>query len=625
LPRTRGGAGGARILNAAGVALLAAWLYQPILSHGLAGEDFELLRASGASSVGSLLAPREGPPFPGGNPYWRPLTSLVHKGVLALAGGDLLAAAPVGHAVSLALHAANAVLLALLAGALGLRAFPAAVAGMLFAASPGPVAAVAWYGAVNKPLTALFSLLAAGAALRFGERGGFKALVGTWAACAAALASSELAYPLVAVLPLAVASRSPARSRAPILLLSLGAAALLQLLVLQPRGALARGVGGGLSGDAIAANLLGYLSVLVGGPSRLGVLETLVFLVPIFAAVVLLAGRPGRFAGAWLLLAPFPTALTGVAPFHCYLAAAPAALLLGFAISRVVGYGSPWRAIGTLATWLSLVVVLVVWMGAVRDEVRRWGAHGEEVRSFAEAVREGAPDIGPEDAVRLVNVPLTFEGALLGLAGGGLPRIEHVNFATTPGVALLPPGFAFREIEGRRAITIVRDADGRSRVLEGDDPAEGRERLAGALVYYDAMEIRSGEEAERRLASGEIDPRRTVLVEGGAPLPRSDREAERAERVEGGPSGGMGLRVRFRARAAQDAVFVYVPLAEDAPLLWFRPDPHHALLEREEAVVFPLGEARVDGAAVEWMRANGLYRAVRLPPGEHEIEFVFTL
>jgi hypothetical protein len=296
--------------------------------------------------------------------------------------------------------------------------------------------------------------------------------------------------------------------------------------------------------------------------------------------------------------------------------------LLGFALSKVAGSGSGSRrlAAGAIALFLA-----VTWGGRVREELAEWGLHGEEVRSFARAVREVAPDLGPEDGVRLVNVPLSFSGALQALAGGRLPRIEHLNFASTPAYAFLPEDLGFRPAEGRRAFTFVRDAWGLTHRLDGEDPAEGRERLAGALLYYDAREVGSWEEAERALASGGVDPRRTVLVEGARELPQSDREMDRAERVLGMPVGATGLRVRFRARAAREGVFVYVPEIEDAALLWFRPDPHHELLEREAAVVFPRGEARLDGVPVEWLRANALYRAVRIPPGEHEVEFVFTL
>jgi hypothetical protein len=67
---------------------------------------------------------------------------------------------PLGyHAVSVVLHAINAILLVILLQRMGLRAGPAALTGALFAVHPVQVMSVAWIAEQKNLLSCLFVLL----------------------------------------------------------------------------------------------------------------------------------------------------------------------------------------------------------------------------------------------------------------------------------------------------------------------------------------------------------------------------------------------------------------------------------------------------------------------------------
>jgi hypothetical protein len=124
---------------------------------------------------------------------------------------------------------------------------------------------------------------------------------------------------------------------------------------------------------------------------------------------------------------------------------------------------------------------------------------------------------------------------------------------------------------------------------------ENRDAFPRAWVAGQAVVVGPGESLAR-LAEGPFDPRRQVVLEGwpgdrvGVPGAPDDWA-----RVASDPDGS----VHVRARAANGGFLVLA-------------DPY-----------YPGWRAFVDGVEVDIVRANYLFRAVPLPPGEHEVGFVY--
>ena len=151
-------------------ALAALALYAPVLATGFLGDDFGLLHAfdgcdgagGTARCVGQMFISGVGPPS---NQY-RPLTMATYA-LNAVFGAD-----PLGwHLVNVALHAANAMLVALLAWQMAGADTPqtraaALMAGWLFAWFPFAVEPAAWIAARFDALSLLWLLVAACAFLR---------------------------------------------------------------------------------------------------------------------------------------------------------------------------------------------------------------------------------------------------------------------------------------------------------------------------------------------------------------------------------------------------------------------------------------------------------------------------
>ena len=151
-------------------ALAALALYAPVLATGFLGDDFGLLHAfdgcdgagGTARCVGQMFISGVGPPS---NQY-RPLTMATYA-LNAAVGAD-----PLGwHLVNVALHAANAMLVALLAWQMAGADTPqtraaALMAGWLFAWFPFAVEPAAWIAARFDALSLLWLLVAACAFLR---------------------------------------------------------------------------------------------------------------------------------------------------------------------------------------------------------------------------------------------------------------------------------------------------------------------------------------------------------------------------------------------------------------------------------------------------------------------------
>jgi hypothetical protein len=123
---------------------------------------------------------------------------------------------------------------------------------------------------------------------------------------------------------------------------------------------------------------------------------------------------------------------------------------------------------------------------------------------------------------------------------------------------------------------------------------EGAEGLPRAFVVPEAVVVRA-DEAVRAALSPAIDPRRTVVLEEGEPLspdPAWDPSRASAHLVARSPG-----RVVLSARLPGPGVLVLLDAWESG---W---------------------RATADGADVPVLRADAAFRGVRLPAGEHRVEF----
>ena len=184
----------------AGVVLAVHW---PVLSaQALCFDDSQflvdnpLVRNPSIASARRLFAEVLEPSTVQG--YYLPLsmTSLMLDYALGGRPDDLTAF----HRTSLALHAANTVLVVVLLGTLFQRLWPAVLAGLLFGIHPLTVEPVAWIGERKTLLAAFFALWCLVAYARFVSVGRWRWLVVTWAAYALATLSKPTAVPLPLVL-----------------------------------------------------------------------------------------------------------------------------------------------------------------------------------------------------------------------------------------------------------------------------------------------------------------------------------------------------------------------------------------------------------------------------------------
>ncbi|HWB30980.1 MAG TPA: hypothetical protein VG736_10790 [Vicinamibacterales bacterium] len=125
--------------------------------------------------------------------------------------------APSFHALSLAGHWLTSLAVCALVAAV-VESFPAGLlAGVLFAAQPGPVEAVAWISAVSEVQATLASVIAVwlfNRAERGGSRGAYGASVGAFIVALLTHESAIVALPLMAFLPLAGDAQPAACGRA---------------------------------------------------------------------------------------------------------------------------------------------------------------------------------------------------------------------------------------------------------------------------------------------------------------------------------------------------------------------------------------------------------------------------
>ena len=183
-----------------------------------------------------------------------------------------------------------------------------------------------------------------------------------------------------------------------------------------------------------------------------------------------------------------------------------------------------------------------------------------------------------------------------------LERVEPGIFIVVPEVAAVParPIHRYEEVDASASAL----ASSGSLPMSGPTPtaSEGvrlfRNTLAlpRALVVPRAEVVQDPAEVLRRLQSDDFDPWQKVLLEGpGAPAHQ-------------GIASGIGGAV-------------VVSRNDNSTRLTVRADSYGFLVLNE--LSYPGWNAYLDGQRTRVWRANYLFRAIEIPPGEHEVEFRF--
>jgi hypothetical protein len=154
-------------------------------------------------------------------------------------------------------------------------------------------------------------------------------------------------------------------------------------------------------------------------------------------------------------------------------------------------------------------------------------------------------------------------------------------------------------------------------VYDGDTSQiyENRAAQPRAFLASRAVAIPPDDWSIVQMTDTPLDPRTTVLLE---------------ERPAGTPDADIEGDQTSRVGDAQSVVLAGAPLAEGERAEIVRYDPDHATVRiqaREPRYLvltdsyYPGWRAWIDGREVEVERANYLFRAVRVPAGEHTVEW----
>ncbi len=236
--------------------------------------------------------------------------------------------------------------------------------------------------------------------------------------------------------------------------------------------------------------------------------------------------------------------------------------------------------------------------GAQAGEVEVIGQDGEAVRLDVRVERDTAPGTASEAPVRVAYHDdlwgVNYYQAML-----SLPRPMRPGAITFR--SMLPAGnWVVRGVtlvDGRTGqfVALVVSPDGRlRRVHSGDVKVYELEGSPGrAFVIGRARVIPDDEAAIAALADWSFDPRREVILAAGEPL--------------NGP-------------AAVGSAHIVVDQPETVVIEATLTAPGYLVLSDTD---YPGWQAMVDGRPVPIRRANFLFRAVALTPGEHQVVFLY--
>jgi hypothetical protein len=384
-----------RIAACATIAAAALALYFPATSAWFYEDDLQWLAGTltfAPSDLLNLSAQRH---------FFRPVISLYFWAATPLFGGS----STLFHWANSVLHAANGLLVLLLARAIGFKARWSFFAALFFVSMPAYVEAVAWVSALAEPVTTFFGLISVYALLR-GRDGsaGWKGL--SVASFFMALITHESAVVLLPMLMIADWAFAPAEGRPrPPLIADLPAklrrfvpyAVLVAMylvvdLTVNQRSYLVE-EGHYRVGLHAVRNLLAYVVTLyVGDRSLTSFLVAAAVLI-----VLLLRGTPRvRFATLWLLLwiLPFSFFTWSNTSRYAYTPAVGMALLLAEAFTWLDGrlatlVGKPARV--AVTTLLALFVAVRFMLFAV-DNITSFAERTERYRTYAHTLRREYPD-----------------------------------------------------------------------------------------------------------------------------------------------------------------------------------------------------------------------------------------
>jgi hypothetical protein len=395
-PMSKSGAG----MGASAVIVAAALaLYWPASSAWFYQDDLQWLAGTLTFKPGGLLDVSAHAHF------YRPVIALYFWAATPLFGGS----PALFHWANSVLHAANGLLVFLLAETIGLRRGFAFLAALFFVSMPAHIEATAWVSALAEPVTTLFGLISIYALLRAHrqQRPGWKAL--SVASFVMALMTHESAAVLLPLLVLAdwafVQPEGPERSfrwrewgsrvrRFTPYVVLLGLYLLIDLSV-NSRSYLVE-EGHYRLGFHAVKNLLGYVVTLYAGKRNLPSFVV----VGLVLTVLLLRGTPRVvFATAWLVLTllPFSFFTWSNTSRYAYTPAVGMALLLAEGLQWV----DTWlarvmntRARITITAALGMFVA-VRFMVFSLENIRNFSERTEPYRRFAVSIRQQHPDPAP--------------------------------------------------------------------------------------------------------------------------------------------------------------------------------------------------------------------------------------
>ena len=392
----REGSGGGRlqvIAAAAAVASLALALYWPATSAWFFQDDLQWL-------AGTLtFRPRDLLDVNAQQHFYRPVISLYFWAATPLFGGS----PALFHWANNVLHAANAVLVLVLASRVGFPPAFAFMTAVFFLAMPAHIEATVWVSALAEPVTTFFGIIAVLGHLRRGNDGGVTWKAISIAAFCLALMTHESAVvllPLLAVADWAVLTQSPqlsvvrawsTRIRRFVPYVLVLAVYLLVDLSVNSRSYLVE-EGHYRFGLHAVPNLLGYVVTLYAGKRNL---QSFV-LVTLALAALLLRGTPRViFATAWLILAilPFSFFTWGNTSRYAYMPAVGMALLITEGLSWLdARLGRRLQSTARVAiTGLLAAFVAVRFFLFAAENIANFTEGPERYRRFAVAARERYP------------------------------------------------------------------------------------------------------------------------------------------------------------------------------------------------------------------------------------------
>ncbi|TAJ24967.1 MAG: hypothetical protein EPO68_00615 [Planctomycetota bacterium] len=615
-----------RFALAVGLVLaFAAWCWRDLLAVSFTGEDLGLIQdqRDGYTTLPTVF-----------RPLWHAWFWL---------GGRLFGAEDPRpwHAAQLALHLANAALVAAIARALRVGDLLALAACALFALGAGCADSVCWIAATNRQLSG-FGALVCVLGLLCAERESVRwprALLLALAGLLFQYGSNEEVYgtALFASAWLGARALRGATGRrvrawaiagAPLLLLALHFAFL-------RGGSGSRLVGGSLF-DAVAAAPRHALERLreiaggwVGGADELDALAVVVL--GLSLSWMQRERMRALLVGGWLLASFVPFALESGSRYRDYPTLAPLAIAAVVLVDSLLRYvpADP-KSARLVPTALALAASLVGGWRERSAALEAWHGATREFEACRAPLFELARTRGAQPPI-LVNLELGTRALLREFPGIDVAQLLEypaLAFLDTPHACAPPPELDAlaadpRGLWGRRA-------DGSHGAIDAA-ALVARPRVEPWKLYARIRLAASYADARAQLAAGAVDPREVALIE--APLGTLDESGEPALGDDETVAPVAPLAIDRATTTASIALDVRCArerwLVAQHPLLYWELLRFSPEYERLGRVADPRAvrlRATIDGVPVDaTFRAQGCGFALRVPAGAHRVELAFVI